>query len=267
MFERSVTLDGIRVLSPRTFVLSYRCPEMAAAALPGQFVMIAAGGGIDPLLRRPMAVYGVSTRDGRADGLSLLVERRGRGTQLMAGFRPGAVTRVLGPLGTPFRPPADGADREHLLVMGGVGAAPFPLLAAELRRRGQRARAFVGGRTAADLLCLDDFARLGVPVTVTTDDGSAGCRGLVTEALRAYLAEAAGPFAVYSCGPTAMMRAVDDLARGAALPHQVSLEAPMACGIGVCLSCVVRVGEPRAWAYRRVCREGPVFDAATIVWS
>jgi len=107
---------------------------------------------------------------------------------------------------------------------------------------------------------------MDVPVHVATEDGTAGTHGLVTEPLREYLKTASG-CALYSCGPTPMMRAVDAIARERELPHQVSLEAPMACGIGVCLSCVVPVATGDGWSYRRICREGPVFDAGQLLWE
>lgn len=266
MYERRLPLERIQTLSPRYFVLTYRCPEIAAAARPGQFVMIAAASAIDPLLRRPMAVYRVIERDGRPDAFALLVESHGRGTRLMSRFRPGDEAAVLGPLGRPFVY-REFPDHEHLLVMGGVGAAPFPLLAGAMVASGLRVRAFVGGRTVGDLLCVEDFEALGVPVATTTDDGSAGHPGLVTEALEAHLARESGPSRLYSCGPTPMMAAVDRIARREGIAHQVSLEAPMACGIGVCLSCVVRVGSEESWTYQRICREGPVFDARRLVWG
>lgn len=266
MYERRLVLEGIETLSARYFVLSYSCPEIAAASRPGQFVMIAAANAIDPLLRRPMAVYRVHDREGRRDGISLLIESHGKGTRLMSRFRAGDETALLGPLGRPFEFDPE-EDVEHLLVMGGVGAAPFPFLASELRSRGARVRAFIGGRSADNLLCLEDFARLGVPVVRATEDGTAGHTGLVTDPLEAHLDEAGGEVRIYSCGPTPMMRAVDRLARDRGLPHQVSLEAPMACGVGVCLSCVVPVGDADDWHYERICREGPVFDAARLVWG
>lgn len=266
MYERRLILEGFRALSPRYFVLSYRCPEIAREARPGQFVMISASEAIDPLLRRPMAVYRILRENDEPVGFSLLIESHGRGTRLMSRFRPGDAARVLGPLGCAFRI-ADDPAAEHLLVMGGVGAAPFPLLAETLRARGAEVRAFVGGRSEADLLCLEDFRALDVPVHAATEDGSAGHHGLVTGALEEHLRTSGDGGRLYSCGPTPMMRAVDEIARERGLPHQVSLEAPMACGIGVCLSCVVRVGTPGDWCYRRICREGPVFDASTLVWS
>lgn len=267
MLDRRLALEEITFLSDRYFVLAFHDPQIAGAAAAGQFLMISVSDAADPLLRRPMAFYRVLRQGSRAVGFSLLVEQTGRGTRLLARFRRGDETDVLGPLGRPFRLPDAPGDREHLLVMGGVGAAPFPLLAEALLARGARVRAFVGGRTRDDLLCLDDFEELGVPVEIATDDGSAGYHGFVTGALQPFL-EGGSAAHVYSCGPTPMMQAVDALTTTHGLPHQVSLEAPMACGIGVCLSCVVRVRQDDGdWRYRRICREGPVFDTAVLMWK
>jgi len=256
MFEQRLTLDTIRFLTARCFVLAFRSREIASAARPGQFLMLAASDGIEPLLRRPMAVYEILVSAGDAVGFSVLVERTGKGTTLMSGMRPGDQVDVLGPLGSAFAPPVDVAA-EAVLVMGKA-----------LVEAGHATRAFVGGRTREHLLCAADFEALGVPVTLATDDGSAGHHGLVTEPLTAYLDQCDTTAAVYSCGPTPMMRAVDAIVAARGLPHQVSLEAPMACGIGVCLSCVVpTVDEAGGWRYRRICREGPVFDARTLFWE
>ena len=268
MFERRLVLESMRTLSGRYFVMEYRCSDIAGASLPGHFVMISADDTLDPLLRRPMAIYRVVREAGTEVGFKLLVERTGRGTTLMASARPGDLAYVLGPLGRPFYLPTPDAlnDQEDLLVMGGVGAAPFPLLAETLRDRGARVRAFVGGRSRENLLCLDDFEELGVPFEVATDDGSVGHHGFITGSLEAYLQRSSGNPRIYSCGPTPMMRAVDEVAVRHGCDHQVSLEAPMACGIGVCLSCVVPVERNGAWVYQRICREGPVFDAASLGW-
>ena len=151
-----------------------------------------------------------------------------------------------------------------------VGSAPFPFVAEELLKSGHRVRAFVGARTAEALLCVDDFHELGVPVEVATDDGSEGFHGYVAHPLQEYLeSEDPANALLYACGPTPMMRAVHEIALTRNLPLQVSFEAPMACGIGVCLSCVVRVeaGDNAGWRYVRCCREGPVFDSRTLVWE
>jgi len=264
MRDYRVRIESVTQLGGGYFIQALRCPEIAQQAQPGQFVMVAARESIDPLLRRPMAVYGL-LRDGATPvGITILVQRCGRGTSLMSQARPGDWTRVLGPLGRPFEPVA--GDLEHVLVMGGVGAAPFPLLAARLCAASQRVHAFVGGRSHDNILCVDEFESLGVSVEVSTEDGSVGHRGLVTDPLSEYL-QGRSPVALYSCGPTAMMRAVDEIARRHGAAHQVSLEAPMGCGIGVCLSCVVPVRDGDGWRYQRICREGPVFNAASLLWG
>ncbi len=266
MYDRRLAVKGIRFLTGRHFVLEFDAPEIAAAARPGQFLMVATTDAVDPLLRRPMAVAWLLRAGDRPVGFAIVVEQSGRGTRLLARLRPGDSVAVLGPLGRPFRLPEGDDGREHLLVMGGVGAAPFPFVAEALRAAGCRVRAFVGGRTREDLLCVAELEALGAAVVTATEDGSAGVRGLVTEPLEAHLRAAAAPATLYSCGTTAMMRAVQRLAERYRLPHQASLEAPMACGLGVCLSCVVRVGTPECWSFRRVCREGPVFDGASLLW-
>jgi dihydroorotate dehydrogenase electron transfer subunit len=266
MFERRLSLDTIRFLNSRCFVLAFRSAEIAAAARPGQFLMLSVADTIDPLLRRPMAFYEVLGPPGAPTGFSILVERTGRGTTLLSRLQPGDSVNMLAPLGTAFDPPAPGTAA--VLVMGGVGAAPFPLFAESLIARGQSVHAFIGGRTSDHLLCADDLRDLGAEVTVATDDGSEGHHGLVTEPVRDFLDAHDGSVAVYSCGPTPMMRAVDTITVAHGVAHQVSLEAPMACGIGVCLSCVVPTREPDgSWKYRRICREGPVFDTSNLIWE
>ncbi|MGD8816063.1 MAG: dihydroorotate dehydrogenase electron transfer subunit [Acidobacteriota bacterium] len=272
MYDRRLAIESVTRLGPGQFVLAFECPEIAARCLPGHFVMVSVGGGIDPLLRRPMAVYAVLRDDaGAPRGFSMLIEVVGRGTALLHDKEPGDELRVLGPLGIPFDLPESGrAAGEQLLVMGGVGSAPFPLLAEELLARGHRVRAFVGARTAEALLCVGDFERLGVPVEISTDDGTSGYHGFVVGPLGEYLeANECADAALYACGPTPMMRAVHDIAMTRELPLQVSFEAPMACGMGVCLSCVlpVRDDSTEGWHYVRCCREGPVFDSRRMVWA
>lgn len=268
MFEQRLEIEAVRHLSPRQFVLELDSAEIAAEAEPGQFVMMSVREAVDPLLRRPMAVYRVLRDEaGRPRGFSLLIEVHGRGTALLARSRPGDPIRVLGPLGRPFAAPPAAEGHEHLLVMGGVGSVPFPFLCERLLRADRPVRAFVGARTADDLLCVEDFEEMAVPVEIATDDGSRGVHGFVTVPLERYLDDNPdGTAAIYACGPTPMLRAVDRLARQRDLPLQVSLEAPMACGYGVCLSCVVRVRSGDRWRYARICREGPVFDSRDLLW-
>jgi dihydroorotate dehydrogenase electron transfer subunit len=272
MYDRRLAIESVTRVGPGQFVLAFESREIAAQCRPGHFVMVSVGDSIDPLLRRPMAVYRVMRDDdGQARGFTMLIEVVGRGTALLERKRPGEELDVLGPLGVPFDLPATGKREcgEQLLVMGGVGSAPFPLVAEELLARGHRVRAFVGARTAEALLCVEDFEELGVPVEVSTDDGTLGYHGFVVGPLQQYLdAGDARDATLYACGPTPMMRAVHDLAMARDLPLQVSFEAPMACGIGVCLSCVLPVhdGNGEGWSFVRCCREGPVFDSRRVVW-
>ncbi|MCH7823726.1 MAG: dihydroorotate dehydrogenase electron transfer subunit, partial [Acidobacteria bacterium] len=239
MYDRRLAIESVTRVGPGQFVLGFESREIAAQCRPGHFVMISVAESIDPLLRRPMAIYRVVRDDaGAARGFTLLIEVIGRGTALLEQQNPGDHLEVLGPLGVPFDLPVAGqAGGKHLLVMGGVGAAPFPFVAEELLEAGHRVHAFVGARTAAALLCVDDFRELGIPVEIATDDGSDGFHGFVVGPLQEYLQskDCAGAV-LYACGPVPMMRAVHDIAVANDLPLQVSFEAPMACRIGARLS-------------------------------
>jgi dihydroorotate dehydrogenase electron transfer subunit len=250
-------LEGAYVL------LTFRHPEVARDARPGQFVMMKAGVSSEPPLRRPFSLMAV---DPASDTFTVFLKAVGAGSRALSDLRPGEVAQCLGPLGRRFPDPPEHA--EALLVAGGYGIAPFYFLSRELVDRGARARVFYGGRTVADLQIRDRFAGLGVPLAATTDDGSHGHHGRVTEALEAYLDTTPGAVALYACGPDAMLRAVSRVAEKRALPASVSLDPWMGCGIGTCLGCVVRIqrrDEERPH-HRCACTEGPVFEASEVVW-
>jgi dihydroorotate dehydrogenase electron transfer subunit len=266
-------------LARATYRVRVLCPPIARQIVPGQFVMLRLADGDDPLLGRPLAMYDTVLDDGGAAvGLDIVYLALGKATTCLAGYRPGQRLEIWGPLGNgfPTRP------AEHLvMVAGGIGQTPFVALAQEslgLKRYGDPHRAaeragrvtLCYGARAADFLAgVADFANLGVEVRIATDDGSAGHHGLVTDLLRQVLDEApAGrPPSVVCCGPEPMMEAVARLTSERGAPCQVSLETPMACGIGICFSCVARVRDAAGgWDYRRTCVEGPVFDAAEILF-
>ena len=206
---------------------------------PGQFVMLSPGAlsGVmrsDPLLPRPMAVYR-ETRSGDDCEIEILFKRHGRGTALLADSLPGQRLRLVGPLGRGFQVPGDG--EQALLVAGGTGGASIRELAARCAEQaGPMPRVLLGARSAVDLMGLSDFETLEVSLGVSTEDGSLGREGRVTDLLEDVLAKDE-PFRVYCCGPTPMMRRVAELAEAAGRPCVVSLENPMACGFGVCLGC------------------------------
>lgn len=241
----------------------------------------------DPtLLRRPFSLAG---REDHGDRAVLDVIHRivGRGTARLAALRPGAAVSVLGPLGNAFTFPTD--LRQAILVGGGVGIPPMLYLARALADAARPAVAFVGATTRRLLplhvpdanlvstagwpsLGVEEFARCGIETAVTTDDGTLGMRGFVTDALWRWLEQRLDDpcgTVVYTCGPEAMMRA---LVRGCidrGLRCQVAMERQMACGMGTCQSCVcrTRADNELGWRYRLVCTDGPVFDAADLVWD
>ena len=245
------------------FLLTFRHAETAREARPGQFVMIKAGLSAEPPLRRPFSILETSPE---RETFTLFVKAIGPGSSALCSLPTGGLAQCLGPLGRPFSPPPQGA--EALLVGGGYGVAPFSFLGAEVARRGGRARLFYGGRTGADLPLLGRLQELGIDVAPATEDGSIGTQGRVTLPLEAHLDAASGPRRLYACGPEAMMHAVARIAAARALDAEVSLDPWMGCGVGTCLGCVVRIqGESDArWKYRCACTEGPVFDAARVVW-
>jgi len=262
--NRDAPLVARRHLEGAYFLLSFRHPDVARGARPGQFVMIKAGTAAELPLRRPFSIMSV---DPVQETFTLFVKAIGAGSRALTQLEPGEAALCLGPLGRPFEPPPPAV--EALMVAGGYGVSPFRMLAVELQRLGLRGRVFYGGRTALDLQEREPFAALGVPLHAATENGSLGHRGRVTEALEDYLDTRPGDVALYASGPDAMLHAVARIADRRGLRAQVSLDPWMGCGIGTCLGCVVPIQEadrPRP-KLRVACTEGPVFDARTVVWA
>jgi len=250
-------------------VLTLRAPEIAAAAEPGQFVMVKAGLGQDPLLRRPFSVFEIiRDHDGVPSGLSLLNKRIGPSTALVYAAAPGQRVACLGPLGRPFS--LIDAPVEAWMVAGGVGLAPFVTLAEALRARGVHSTLFYGARSADELFYLNLFRDLSVDLALTTEDGSAGDRGRVTGPLEQRLASRApnAPVMIYACGPEGMLAAAAALAMRFGRPCQVSVERVMGCGLGGCYSCVVPMrAEGGGFHHVRSCLSGPVLAGDQILWD
>ncbi|MBL9089793.1 MAG: dihydroorotate dehydrogenase electron transfer subunit [Planctomycetaceae bacterium] len=278
--HRTVAVTENVRLARDTYRVRFECPELAERVVPGQFLMLKLHGANDPLLGRPLALYDtVVDGSGRPIGVDVVYLVVGKFTSRLAQLGPGAKLDVWGPLGNGFAP----ATAEHLImVAGGIGQTPFMALAREYtggRRYGASRtpppRAHVtlcyGARSQEYLAGVDDFRALGIDVRLSTDDGSAGRRGFVTDVLRETLGESYVPknqTKIVCCGPEKMMEAVAHVAHEHQIACEVSLETPMACGIGICFSCVVKVkDESGEWDYRRTCVEGPVFAAEQIVWD
>jgi len=252
--------------------LTLACAPIARAAWPGQFVHLQCAalsarrrGG--PLLRRPFSLYDVDRRRGACD---LIYKVVGLGTETLRAAKVGDTLDVLGPLGTTFT--ADDTVTRAVLVGRGVGIPPLYFWAKALIARGIAVEAYLGARTKDWVICERAFRRLRVPVQVATDDGTAGYHGSIVDLLkkRALTKSCLQPATVfYVCGPTPMMRSAAALAAGLRVPAQVSLEERMGCAMGVCMGCIVEIRGPHATPHKRfqrVCTEGPVFPAETVVW-
>jgi len=250
-------------LSEDTFRLSVHAPSVSRGVCPGQFFMIKGWNGTDPLLRRP-----ISASDADGENLHFIVRIRGEGTRRIACLRKEDTISLLGPLGRGFAI-QEGADR-HVMVAGGVGIAPFPLLARALRGEVSEdvVELLYGERGSGHLIDTDVLGLQGIRIALATEDGSAGRHGLVTQLLRERLREwrDSRPAAVYACGPQAMLREVRSIVESLGGLLQVSLESVMGCGLGSCMGCVVRVKGRGEEVYSRVCTEGPVFDGLEVLF-
>jgi dihydroorotate dehydrogenase electron transfer subunit len=246
--------------------LTLVAPEIAEQARPGQFIQVGVPEGRDVLLRRPFSIHQASRRGGWAGTLEILFDVVGPGTAWLAEVKAHDVIDVIGPLGRPFQYPADVST--CLLVGGGYGAAPLYFLAEELRARNKSAHMIIGARTDERVFKPIEGKRLAASIVITTEDGSMGEAGLVTDALPSTLSRT-GAQVVYACGPNPMLRAVAEYCRDHLIPCQVAVEELMGCGLGVCWTCVVPVIalDGSGWWNVRTCLEGPVFNGARIWWD
>ncbi|MSQ33726.1 MAG: dihydroorotate dehydrogenase electron transfer subunit [Dehalococcoidia bacterium] len=247
-------------IAPAIWVLWLQAPEIAAAAEPGQFVMVETGDGYDPLLKRAFSVFRVSGDDSAApERLGLLYTPSGRGSSRTARRRPGESVEIIGPLGRGYNVPPQA--RNLLMVAGGVGIAPIAFLAERAIAKGRSVTILQGGASAQQLFPGQELPP-EVELVTATLDGSAGRQGLVTDMVPEHLDWADQ---VFACGPMAMYRTLaGQLPR---LPSrkqcQVLLETPMACGFGLCYTCAVETRR----GTKLVCKEGPCFDLREIDWE
>lgn len=255
--EEGVIISN-REVAEGIFLASLEAPAIAGASMPGQFVMMRVRDALSPLLRRPFSICGT----GGGGAVKILYAVVGEGTRILAGLTAGEAVRMLGPLGKGFSPPP--REGRIFMVGGGIGIAPL-LFLAEKYRPGNAG--FVAGfKSSAKAL---NFASEGFDlsnVVIATEDGSMGRKAMATELLSTMIDEGPGPCVrIYACGPVAMLKAAVALGRRFNIPCEVSLEAHMACGLGVCQGCAV----PSAGlaGYLHVCKDGPVFDSELIAWE
>jgi len=242
-------------------LLIMQAPSIAPAVQPGQFVHVLIPHLGEAILRRPFSVF-------RADGdkLAILYKDVGKGTRTLTHLRHGETLSLIGPLGRGY--PAMTSGHYPILVAGGYGMAALYLCARNMPVKGV---AFFGGRTRADILCVKEFEALGWTVHVTTDDGSMGLKGKVTDALDDWMAKdgSVKKPEFFVCGPSGMLKAVARRALDRQWLAWVSVDNNMGCGVGACLTCVLKVHTETEgdWTWARACREGPVFKAEEIIWE
>lgn len=237
-------------LKENVFDFTVKFPNAAAKVCPGQFLHILCGG--DAYLRRPISICEVNN-----DELRFIFQEKGVGTSELAKYNEGDTVDVLGPLGNGF----ETDEKYECVALAGGGIGIFPLL--ELTKRyGKKAIVMLGFRTAADVMMVEEFKKYTDNVLIATNDGSLGYHGFVTGILKDVLSDKKIDM-VYTCGPTPMMKAVAETAAEASVDARVSLEERMGCGIGACVTCTCKVAGKK----KRVCKDGPVFNASEVEWD
>jgi dihydroorotate dehydrogenase electron transfer subunit len=261
--EKCRVLDHQNV-APRHFKLIIASDYISSHAEPGQFVNIRINQDNDPLLRRPFSIHQNSKKHKRFE---ILYEVVGKGTEILSNYSVGSELDILGPLGNGFK--IDKKKNIAILIGGGMGVAPLLNLAEELKDKTKAIYILVGAKNKKRVLCEKEFKTITDQVLVSTDDGSYGKKGFISDILLDFLDNklanrSTGQLAtIYTCGPKPMLRAVTDIAFQNKIDCQVSMEQKMACGIGTCLGCVIKTNS----GYQKVCSDGPVFNSKEIVWG
>ncbi|MEI6832168.1 MAG: dihydroorotate dehydrogenase electron transfer subunit [Candidatus Omnitrophota bacterium] len=229
--------------------------QAAKIAQPGQFINIRVNDNFDPLLRRPISIHGVS-----GEKIKIFYCVVGRATEILAQRKKGEYLDIIGPLGNGFNYRGGAKSKEQtILVAGGMGVAPLVFLAQKIIA--SKTLVLIGAKTKKQILCAEEFKKLGCQVKFSTDDGSLGFSGKITDLLKTVLTQGISS-RIFACGPAPMLKAVTRIACENNIDSQLSLEEHMACGIGACLGCVVSTKS----GYKRVCKDGPVFSGRELIW-
>lgn len=266
MIQQVAQILSYKKLRDEYHILTIVAPEIAELSKPGQFINIRPDADRQFILRRPFSIYKVNRRGEWAATIEVVFDIRGGGTAALAGLRAHDTIDIIGPIGRPFAIPK--TRNNCLLVGGGIGAAPLFYLAEELRGAGKRVDVLWGAATASKLLNPIDAKRFGAQAVFTTEDGSEGIRGRVTDVLPDLIAKC-GSQVIYACGPNGMLQAVTKVAQKSRIPVQVAMEELMGCGYGICMTCVQPVWDRNREhvVHARTCVDGPVFNGARIAWD
>ncbi|MCL2497002.1 MAG: dihydroorotate dehydrogenase electron transfer subunit [Symbiobacteriaceae bacterium] len=250
---------------PELWRLTLHAPELVSLLKPGQFLHLLTRPLLshDPLLRRPISVASWHEEHGTC---SLYYQVVGRGTAYLSQLQAMERLDLLGPLGQPYPMPPTG-QQSVALVAGGIGIPPLFPLAKTLLQKGHKVTLFLGARTRGQLLMLGEFRQAGVPYFVTTDDGSAGRLGRVVDDFHDKLLHSHHFDYIYTCGPKGMLQAVQTITAAAGLSGWLIMESHMACGLGACLGCTIRVQEGEGWRYALLCQEGVAFAVGEVCFD
>ena len=263
MIQEKIQVLWNKKVGPGYYKIGLNCHREYSEANPGQFVMLRICGQIEPLLRRPFSIHRLILQNGQFKGIEILYKVVGKFTKKLSELKKNDLIDMLGPLGKGFSIPKN--IKRIFIAAGGIGVAPIVFLASQLKNNNvdiSRCSIFLGGRSKDDILCLDDFDQLKMNVELTSDDGSAGSKCLVTHPLEVALAERS-PDILYACGPLEMLKSVVVLVQKFAVKCQISVETMMACGMGACMGCAVK-RRKESKKYFHACVNGPVFDANQI---
>lgn len=243
------------------FLFSLASPEMAPQAQPGQFIMVKTAQDYHPLLRRPFSIFNADKTN-----IDIFFQKVGIGTQLLAKKEPKDVLDIIGPLGKGFTIEVGNREKSAALVGGGRGIAPLFYLAHRLRAQGIAAKFYYGGKSSTDLPLKTRIEEISFAVSCSTEDGSYGYNGLITEVFESEL-EILRPVVIYACGPEAMLKRIAETAKERKIPAELSLESLMGCGFGACWGCVKKIDKDGETGWTKICEEGPVLAAEKIVWE
>lgn len=243
------------------YLFSLASPEMAPQAQPGQFIMVRIGRGHHPLLRRPFSIFSAERTS-----IDIYFQEVGIGTRLLGQMEPGDVLDIIGPLGKGFTIKEENRGKSVALVGGGRGIAPLFFLAQGLRTQGIEPKFYYGGKALADLPLKTRIDENNFAVSCSTEDGSYGFRGLITEVFESEL-EVLRPVFIYACGPDAMLHKIAQTAGERNISAELSLESLMGCGFGACWGCVKKIKKEGEASWTKICEEGPVLAADKIVWE
>lgn len=250
---REIWKDYIRI--------SLKSPQIAMKAAPGQFIMIRITPNSHPLLRRPFSINSVERGD-----IAIFFQKSGLGTNLLSLKKKGDRLDILGPLGKGFNLKGAFSDKKITLIGGGRGIAPLFFLAQSLAGKKAKINIFYGGKTSYDLPLKEKFKAIGLNVLCSTEDGSSGYKGVITDQFSSQIRDLQ-PDKIYACGPEAMLKKVIGISDKENIPAEVSLESIMGCGFGACWGCVKRIKKEGEKSWMRICKEGPVFPAEQIIWG